>query len=129
MKHYNVVAAVIQHEGRYLCMQKGETKYSYTSYKFEFPGGKIEEGETPKEALRRELIEEMDYEIYVGEAIAKVEYEYPDFFITLEAFLCSAMTTKFNMKEHISARWMSQKELLKLEWAAADMMIIKEIYE
>lgn len=62
VKHYDVVAAVIRKDGKYFCVRKGSTKYSYTSYKYEFPGGKIESGETPQEALRREMAEELDYE-------------------------------------------------------------------
>ena len=69
MKHYNVVAAVVCHDGKYLCMQKGKTKFEYTSYKWEFPGGKIELGETPQQALARELMEEMEYLVEVGEEL------------------------------------------------------------
>lgn len=78
-KHYNVVAAVIRKDGKYFCVKKGRTKYSYTSYKYEFPGGKIEPGETPQEALRRELAEELDYDISVGCLLVAARHDYPDF--------------------------------------------------
>jgi 8-oxo-dGTP diphosphatase len=87
MKHYNVVAAVVCHDGKYLCMQKGKTKFEYTSYKWEFPGGKIEPGETPQQALARELMEEMEYLVEVGEELVTVNHEYPDFSITMTAFV------------------------------------------
>lgn len=114
MKHYNVVAAVVCHDGKYLCMQKGKTKFEYTSYKWEFPGGKIEPGETPQQALARELMEEM---------------EYPDFSITMTAFLC---TTKgdangFRRREHADSKWCSQEELKGLDWAAADIDVVEGI--
>lgn len=126
-KHYDVVAAVIFHDGKYLCMQKGETKYSYTSYKYEFPGGKIELGETPEEALIRELHEEMSYDIVVIRPLIMVEHSYPDFSITLKAFLCSVKTTDFVMKEHINYKWLSKDELSLLDWADADVKIVNEI--
>ena len=127
MKHYNVVAAVICHEDKFLCMQKGMTKFEYTSYKFEFPGGKIEEGETPQQALKRELLEEMNYDIQVGEKLVTVEHSYPDFCITMTAFLCTAVSPKFVMNEHVAFKWMSSDELRELDWAAADVGIVNAL--
>ena len=127
MKHYNVVAAVICHEGKYLCMQKGRTKFEYTSYKFEFPGGKIEPGETPQEALKRELMEEMNYEIEVGKKIITITHSYPDFSITMTAFLCTAHSPSFVMNEHVASKWRKVEELKELDWAAADVEIVNAI--
>ena len=124
MKHYNVVAAVICHKGRYLCMQKGKTKYDYTSFKFEFPGGKIEPGETLQEALKRELLEEMNYEIRVGKELVTVNHSYPDFSITLTAFLCTAQSPSFVMNEHIAFEWKTKEALNELDWAEADISIV-----
>ena len=84
-KHYHVVAAVIEVDGKVLCMQRGVTRYPYTSHLWEFPGGKIEPGETPQQALHRELIEEMDLDVEVHERLAVVTHDYPDFTITLDA--------------------------------------------
>lgn len=99
MKHFDVVAAVICNGEKILCMQKGKTKYSYTSFKYEFPGGKIEAGETPQQALKREIHEEMDYDIHVGEKLVTVNHSYPDFCISLTAFICDAENTEFKMNE------------------------------
>ena len=126
-KHYNVVAAVVCLDGKNLCMQKGKTKYDYTSYKWEFPGGKIEPGEMPQAALARELMEEMDYLVEVGERIVTVSHEYPDFGITMTAFLCKPLADSFRMKEHADSKWCGKEELKSLDWAAADVDIVKAI--
>lgn len=123
-KHYNVVAAVIEVDGSVLCMQRGETRYPYTSHRWEFPGGKIEPGETPQQALHREILEEMDLDIEVHEHLATVTHDYPDFTITLAAYRCTASTTEFAMREHAACRWLPWHCLMSLTWCAADERLI-----
>jgi len=127
MKHYNVVAAIICFNGKYLCMQKGATRHNYTSYKYEFPGGKIESDETPQQALHRELLEEMAYPIVVGKLFTTIEYSYPDFSIKLQAFLCTAANEHFELKEHMAFQWLEKSDLYKLDWVAADAEIVKKL--
>ena len=123
-KHYNVVAAVIEVGGRVLCMQRGVTRYSYTSHLWEFPGGKIEPGETPEQALHRELLEEMNMDVEVHELLATVTHDYPDFTITLAAYRCTAADRDFVMREHAASRWLPWNELPSLDWCAADARLI-----
>ena len=123
-KHHNVVAAVIEVNGRVLCMQRGVTRYPYTSHLWEFPGGKIERGETPEQALHRELLEEMALDVRVHELLATVTHDYPDFTITLAAYRCTAATTAFAMREHAASRWLPWAELPTLPWCAADERLI-----
>lgn len=125
MKHYHVVAAVVCRNGKCLCMQKGQTRFAYTTLKYEFPGGKIEPGETPEEALRRELLEEMDYSVTVGRHLVTVHHTYPDFGITMEAYLCQAESDHFVMKEHQAYCWLPADRLHELDWAAADVGIVR----
>lgn len=124
-KHYNVVAAVVEVDGKVLCMQRGVTRFDYTSHLWEFPGGKIEPGETPEEALRRELLEEMDLDVQVHELMGTVTHDYPDFSITLAAYRCTASTMRFKMREHAASRWLRWKDLPKLPWCAADARLIE----
>ena len=114
MKHYNVVAAVIIHNKKILCVQKGETRFAYTSYKYEFPGGKVELNESKQEALKREIEEELNYEITVGEELITVEHQYPDFAITMTAFLCTASSHNINLTEHIRYCCLACNKLLTL---------------
>ena len=127
MKHYRVVAAVVCKDNKYLCMQKGQTRFDYTSYKWEFPGGKIEAGERPQQALARELLEEMDYSVEVGEEIVTVNHEYPDFSIEMTAFLCTPLSATFCLKEHVAFEWRSREKLCELDWAAADIGVVERI--
>lgn len=130
MKHYDVVAAVVLADGKALCMQKGTTRYAYTTGKFEFPGGKIETSETPQQALRRELLEEMDYEVEVGDELVTVVHSYPDFSISLKAFICTAPRPHdFKLKEHTGFKWLGKDELQSVDWAEADKGIVKALSE
>lgn len=125
-KHYNVVAAVIEVDGKVLCMRRGVTRYAYTSHLWEFPGGKIEPGETPEQALHRELLEEMDFDVEVHEHLATVTHDYPDFTITLAAYRCVATTRDFTMREHAANCWLTWHELDTLDWCAADARLITQ---
>ena len=127
MKHYEVVAAVIVYDNKILCMQRDKAKYDYTSYKFEFPGGKVESGEENHKALERELKEELDMNVSISEDdfLLTVEYAYPDFAITMHSYLCKVETPDFIMKEHISFKWLTVNELDTLDWAEADKPIVE----
>lgn len=126
-KHYDVVAAVVVDGDKYLCMQRCRSKYSYITEHWEFPGGKVEDGETHHHTLVREIREEMDWDIYVGRKIGTVDYEYPDFAITLTAYLCLAADEDFKLLEHLDYRWLERKDLLSLRWTAADEKLIREL--
>ncbi|MGN0234983.1 MAG: (deoxy)nucleoside triphosphate pyrophosphohydrolase [Paludibacteraceae bacterium] len=134
--HHHVVAAIIVHEGHVLCMQRGQTKYAYTSYKWEFPGGKIEPGERAEDALHREIREEMDMDITVLRHLTTRHHTYPDFEVTLEFYLClggsrpdkSGMPA-FTMREHHAFRWLPKGELHTLDWVEADLPVIQQIQQ
>ena len=124
MKTIHVAAAIIQKEGRIFATQRG-----YGEFKdfWEFPGGKIEPGETAKEALIREIEEELDTKIAVGEQIACVEYDYPDFHLSMECFLAKVVSGGLVLKEHEAAKWLSREELSSVEWLPADLELIEQL--
>ena len=131
MKTLNVVGAILTCHNKILCAQRGEGKYDYVSYKYEFPGGKIEPGETPKEALHRELIEEMlvDIDIEDMTCFDTVEHEYPDFIIRMSTFKAPLKEKKITLTEHVDIQWLAPSELDSLDWASADLPIVEKLME
>lgn len=123
-KHIHVVGAVIVEDGKILCAQRGATKT--LAYKWEFPGGKIEEGETPQAALKREIDEEMDCVIEIGEAIETTVYEYDFGFVHLTTFYCHLISGKPTLTEHVAISWLSPHELMSLDWAPADIPAVEK---
>lgn len=126
-KLYNVVCGIVSDGKRYLCTRKGETPYSYTSFKWEFPGGKVEEGETEQQALRRELMEELDMDVEVLDCLAVVRHDYPDFSITIAAYRCKASNTNAVAKEHSEICWLDKQEMLSLDWCEADRKLLRYV--
>lgn len=127
MKHYEVVAAIIMHEGKYLCVQRGDGKYTYVSRKFEFPGGKMEVGETKEEAIKREIAEELQMNIEVKSEFLTVHHDYPDFKLTMHSLLCECENSDLTLTEHIDFKWLSKNDLPKLDWAPADIPIVDKL--
>ena len=127
MKRIEVVAAIIIHNNRILCVQRGPNKYTYISKKFEFPGGKIEKGETYRTALIREIKEELKMDIETEEAFITVEHQYPDFHLTMHSYYCSCENSNLTLTEHIAYKWLQVDDLSNLDWAAADIPIVNKL--
>lgn len=129
MKTINVVAAIIKATN-----EKGEpiifaTQRGYGDFKggWEFPGGKVEEGETPEAALVREIREELDTEIEVGELLDTIEYDYPTFHLSMKCFWSNIVSGDLVLKEHEAARWLTKNEIYDVEWLPADISLVGKI--
>lgn len=124
MKTINVVAAVIMKEGRVFATQRG-----YGEFKdgWEFPGGKVEAGESPEEALCREIREELEVEVNVGDLIDTIEYDYPTFHLSMKCYACTIAGGSPHLLEHEAARWLSADQLDSVAWLPADITLIPKI--
>ena len=125
LKRIEVVAAIIHDaEGRIFATQRG-----YGEFKdgWEFPGGKMEAGETPEEALRREIWEELETRIEVERLVETVEWDYPQFHLTMHCYLCRVESGRLELKEHEAARWLEKEELDEVDWLPADLQIIDKL--
>jgi len=127
MKKIEVVAAIIYYNNQILCVQRPENKYDYISKKFEFPGGKIEGKETKQEALRRELIEELNIEPTIDKLFLTVVHQYPDFELIMHSFKCKVGSKELTLNEHISLQWLPVNSLRDPDWAAADLPIVEKL--
>lgn len=124
MKTIEVVAAIIVRDGKVFATERG---YGQWKGWWEFPGGKMEEGESPEEALKREIREELDAEICVGELLDTVEWDYPDFHLTMHCFICSLTSGSMHLNEHEDAAWLTEETLDSVKWLPADEGLIPKI--
>ena len=125
MKTIEVVAAIIHDaEGRIFATQRG---YGDMKDGWEFPGGKMEQGETPEEALEREILEELDTRIQVERLVTTVEYDYPKFHLTMHCYWCSIESGQLTLKEHEAARWLTIEQINSVDWLPADKVVVDEL--
>lgn len=131
MKTIRVVAAVIRAVNNENKPVIFATQRGYGEFKggWEFPGGKIESGETPQQALKREIMEELDTEIAVGELIDTIEYDYPNFHLSMDCFWCEVIHGEFILKEAEDAKWLTKEHLADVKWLPADVTLIEKIGE
>ena len=124
-----VSAGIVILNSKILCFQKGPSKFDYLSYKFEFPGGKIESKETAEEALIREFNEELNVDIsnFNIKRLTELSYNYPDFSVTLYPFIVECEQFEFTLIEHVASKWLEPSDLWSVDWAEADKGIVKEL--
>lgn len=125
MKKIEVVAAIIKEGDRIFATQRG---YGEHKGYWEFPGGKIEPGETQHQALKREIKEELGIEITINKLVSTIEYQYPAFHLTMHCYLCTSNTQSIELHEHLSAKWITQNELNTLNWLPADLQLLPALH-
>jgi 8-oxo-dGTP diphosphatase len=129
MKQINTVAALILNDkNEILCTQRAESKYDYISYKWEFPGGKVEAGETEEETLKRELEEELQIEVDILDKFYQVEHTYEHFNLSMPVYLCKLKTNDLKLMVHTSIKWLKPEQMLTLDWAGADVPVAQKAY-
>ena len=127
MKQVEVVAAVIFYRDEVLCVQRPKSKLPYISEKYEFPGGKLEKGETREQALHRELLEELNITANISSFFLTVVHQYPDFNLTMHSFECQVNSKELKLNEHIDKQWLKVSDIAALDWAAADIPIVNKL--
>ncbi len=125
MKHFEVVAAILIDGDRVFCAQRKDM--GEVARKWEFPGGKIEPGESHREALSREISEELSIEIAVGDFVTTVDHQYATFAITMHAYRATILSGEPTLSEHLDSRWLSREELSSVDWAPADLPIVERV--
>ena len=129
MKQVKTVAGVIiNNNGEVLCTLRDQGKYDYVSFKWEFPGGKIEEGETNHQTLSRELREELDINVEIGDFFYQVEHDYPDFHLSMAVYVCKLIDAELKLNVHKGIKWLKPADIMSLDWAAADVPVAEKIY-
>jgi 8-oxo-dGTP diphosphatase len=127
MKKVHVTAAVIENDNKVLCVQRNLNRFEYISYKWEFPGGKVEDNEQLEETIKREIMEELNLNVSISGFLIRVEHEYPDFILTMDTFKCKIVGGELKLNEHVSFKWLETEELSQLDWAAADLPIVEKL--
>ena len=128
-KTIRVVAAIIFEENSIYCFRKGQNKYEYLSNKFEFPGGKIEPNENKKQALKREILEELNINVLVNDELIEIAHEYPDFTLTMSCFVCEIKSGVMTLSEHTEVVLKTVDRLAELDWLPADIPVVKYLVE
>lgn len=129
-KQVTTVAGIIENKnGEILCTLRDQGKYDYVSFKWEFPGGKMEQGETKHQTLARELQEELDIEVEIGDFFYQVEHDYPDFHLSMAVYECKLLSDHMKMNVHKALKWVKPEDLMEFDWAAADKPVAEKLYK
>ncbi len=127
MKHIHVACAIIEYQGKVLAVQRSEGMS--LPLKWEFPGGKIKDGESPEECLRRELLEELEMEVGICRPLSQATHRYPSFSVTLYPFVCAGSSDSITLHEHKAVTWLPPEQLCTIDWAEADFPVIGKYLE